>query len=134
MTEDCLFCKIILGEVPSYTLYEDEDVKVFLDIFPVSKGHSLIIPKKHYDQITDIPVEEMGFLKKLPIISEKLKEVTGATGLNVVQSNGSDAGQVIGHVHFHLIPRFPEDGVMNFPPQSELDEQTAKDIVERFTI
>jgi len=134
MAEDCLFCKIISGEVPSYTLYEDKDVKVFLDIFPVSKGHSLIIPKKHYDQITDVPVEEMDFLKKLPVISEKLKEVTGATGLNVVQSNGSDAGQVVGHVHFHLIPRFPEDGVMKFPPQSELNEQTAKDIIERFSI
>ena len=134
MAEDCLFCKIISGEVPSYTLYEDKDVKVFLDIFPVSKGHSLIIPKKHYNQITDVPVEEMDFLKKLPVISEKLKEVTGATGLNVVQSNGSDAGQVVGHVHFHLIPRFPEDGVMKFPPQSELNEQTAKDIIERFSI
>lgn len=134
MTDDCLFCKIILGVVPSYTLYEDEDVKVFLDIFPVSKGHCLVVPKKHYNQITDIPIEEMKFLNRLPLISKKLKDVTGATGLNVVQSNGSDAGQVIRHVHFHLIPRFPEDGVMKFPPQSELDEQIAKDILERFSI
>ncbi|MCE7741357.1 MAG: HIT family protein [Candidatus Heimdallarchaeota archaeon] len=134
MVDDCLFCKIVRGEMPSHTLYEDEEVKVFLDIFPVSKGHSLVIPKKHYEQIIDVPEEEMAFLKKLPEISKKLKEVTEATGLNVVQSNGKDAGQVIGHVHFHLIPRFPEDGIMKLPAQSELDESVAKEILEKFKI
>ncbi len=134
MVEDCLFCKIIRGEVPSYTLYEDEDVKVFLDIFPVSKGHSLVIPKKHYEQILDVPKEEMIFLKNLPMISKKLKEVTGASGLNIFQSNGKDAGQVIGHVHFHLIPRFQDDGVMKLPEQSKLDTTVAIDLMEKFKI
>jgi diadenosine tetraphosphate (Ap4A) HIT family hydrolase len=82
----------------------------------------------------DIPEEEMGFLKKLPIISKQLKEVTGATGLNLFQNNGKDAGQVVNHVHFHLIARFPNDGVMKLPEQSELDENEAKEIVEKFNL
>jgi len=80
----------------------------------------------------DVPEDEMTFLKKLPEIAGKLKEVTRATGLNIVQNNGKDAGQVIGHVHFHLIPRFPEDGVMKLPKQSELDETVAKEILEKY--
>lgn len=134
MVDDCLFCKIVRGEVPSYTLYEDANVKVFLDIFPVSKGHCLLIPKKHYEQIMDIPEEEMGFLKKLPEISRKLKAITGATGLNIFQNNGKDAGQIIDHIHFHVITRFPNDGILKLPEQSELDEIEAKDIVEKFNL
>ncbi len=132
MVDDCLFCKIIRGEVPSYTLYEDEDVKVFLDLFPVSSGHSLFLPKKHFEQIFDVPEQDMIFMKKLPMISTKLKEVTGATGLNIFQNNGKDAGQVVRHIHFHLIPRYPEDGLMKFPPQSDLDEEVAKGIMNSF--
>ena len=128
MVDDCIFCKIIRGEMPSYTLYEDEEVKVFLDIFPVTKGHSLFVPKKHYEQISDVPEEDIVFLKKLPLISRKLKEVTRATGLNIIQSNGTDAGQIIGHVHFHLIPRFPNDGIIKFPSQSDLNEEVANKI------
>lgn len=134
MIDDCLFCKIVKGEVPSYTLYEDKDVKVFLDIFPVSKGHSLFVPKNHFEEIFDIPEEKMVFLKKLPILASKLKEVTNATGLNVIQSNGKDAGQVIRHVHFHLIPRFPDDGVIKLPEQAEIDETVAKDLLDKFQI
>ena len=134
MVDDCIFCKIIRGEMPSYTLYEDEEVKVFLDIFPVTKGHSLFVPKKHYEQISDVPEEDIVFLKKLPLISRKLKEVTRATGLNIIQSNGTDAGQIIGHVHFHLIPRFPNDGIIKFPSQSDLNEEVAKNILKKFKI
>ena len=134
MNDDCLFCKIVRGEIPSYTLYEDEDVKVFLDIFPISKGHSLVIPKKHYEQIMDAPSEEMVFLNKLPIISKKLKEITGATGLTIFQNNGKDAGQVVEHIHFHLVPRFPDDGIIKIPEQSELDEHYARNLVEKFNI
>ena len=134
MDEDCLFCKIIKGDIPSYTLYEDEDVKVFLDILPVSKGHSLFIPKKHYKFISDVPETEMSFLQKLPKVVEELKKTTGATGMNVYQNNGKDAGQIIGHIHFHLIPRFPDDGVIQVPTQSELDERAAQELVEKFSL
>ena len=134
MVDDCLFCKIGRGEIPSHTLYEDENVKVFLDIFPVSKGHCLVIPKRHYELVMDIPEEEMSFLKKLPMILENLTKATGATGLNIVQNNGKDAGQVVDHVHFHIIPRFPDDGLMKLPEQSKLDEEVAKEIVAKFGI
>ena len=132
MSDECLFCKIIRGEIPSYALYEDDEIFVFLDIFPVSKGHCLLIPKKHFIALHDIPEKDMVFLSKLPEISSKMKKVTKATGINILQSNGKDAGQVIEHVHFHIIPRFPEDGLIKFPPQSDLDEEVAKELVEKF--
>ncbi len=132
MSDECLFCKIINGEIPSYALYEDDEIFVFLDIFPVSKGHCLLIPKKHYVTIHDIPEKDMMFLSKLPEIASRIKNVTGATGINILQSNGEDAGQVIKHVHFHLIPRFPDDGLIKLPPQSDLDEEVAKELVKKF--
>lgn len=132
MVEDCLICKIINGDVPSYTLYEDEDVKVFLDIYPMSKGHSLYVSKKHFDDIFDIPENDMAFLKKMPKIATKLKEITEATGLNIIQNNGRDAGQILNHIHFHLVPRFPNDGLNLIPSKIELAEETAKELVELF--
>ena len=132
MVEDCLMCRIIRGEIPSYTLYEDEEVKVFLDIYPISKGHSLVVPKKHYVNIFDIPASEMSFTKKIPGIAKKLKEITGATGMNIIQNNGRDAGQLIDHIHFHLVPRSPADGINLVPSKSELAAETAKEIVEMF--
>ncbi|MHA1259543.1 MAG: HIT family protein [Candidatus Heimdallarchaeaceae archaeon] len=135
MSNECLFCKIINGEISSYTLYEDEEVKVFLDIYPVSYGHSLLVPlvpKEHFSNIYEIPENKMNFLEKLPKIAKRLKKITKATGLNIIQSNGKDAGQVIEHVHFHLIPRFPEDGIIKFPKQHELKEEDAKKLVEEF--
>ncbi|MHA2357699.1 MAG: HIT family protein [Candidatus Heimdallarchaeaceae archaeon] len=134
MEEDCLFCKIVKGEIPSYTLYEDEEIKVFLDIYPVSKGHCLLIPKEHFSTIYDIPEAKMNFLAKLPSIARKLKEVTQATGVNILQSNEKDAGQEIFHTHFHLIPRYHNDKLMKFPPQSELNKDVAEELVEKFKI
>jgi len=132
MSDECLFCKIIKGEIPSYTLYEDEEILVFLDIFPVSKGHCLLIPKNHYETIHDVPAKDIVFLSKLPEIATRMKKITEATGINILQSNGEDAGQVIKHIHFHLIPRFPEDNLIKFPPQSDLEEGIAQDLVEKF--
>ena len=132
MSDECLFCKIIKGEIPSYTLYEDEEILVFLDIFPVSKGHCLLIPKSHYETIHDIPAKDIVFLKKLPEIATRIKQITEATGINILQSNGGDAGQMIKHVHFHIIPRFPEDKLLKLPPQSDLEEGVARDLVEKY--
>ncbi len=132
MKDDCIFCKIISGDIPSYTLYEDEETKVFLDAFPVSRGHALLVPKKHYETLYDIPEEELSFIKKLPMIAKKIKEITGASGINIWQNNGKDAGQLVPHVHFHIVPRFPNDNLIKFPSQHKLLEEDALSIIEKF--
>ncbi|MHA1346019.1 MAG: HIT family protein [Candidatus Heimdallarchaeaceae archaeon] len=132
MNDDCLFCKIVKGEIPSSILYEDDEILVFLDIYPIARGHTLFIPKKHIDNMYELKDQSMKFMMKLPEIVIKLKEVTGATGINVIQSNGEDAGQVIFHIHFHLIPRYPGDGVIKFPPRIEFDEKLANDLINGF--
>lgn len=105
--DDCIFCKIVKGEIPSYTIYEDDDVKVFMDISPISKGHSLVIPKKHYTNIFDIDKET---LSKMDEVIKKLyprfKKI-GAEGLTRMQNN--ELGQEVKHYHMHLIPRYPND-------------------------
>ena len=108
---DCIFCKIVKGEIPCTKLYEDEQVLSFLDIMPASKGHALVIPKKHYATLIDLPCEE------LKCLAEALQKVAAATmaalpeaeGFNVLQSNHEVAGQVVPHVHFHIIPRAKDD-------------------------
>lgn len=132
MNNDCIFCKIIKGELPSYTLYEDEEIKVFLDIFPASRGHCLYIPKEHFSTLYELPEEKMSFLKKLPLVVQKLKLATGATGINILQSNEKDAGQVIDHVHFHVIPRYPEDNLMNLVAKPQIEKEEATNLVQKF--
>jgi len=105
----CIFCKIIKQEIPSYKIYEDQHTYAFLDINPVNKGHTLVIPKKHYKNIYDIPEDQLKHListvKKLtPII----KQVTKADGISITQNNESAAGQVVFHIHFHIIPKFKD--------------------------
>ena len=105
---DCLFCKIISGEIPSSTIYEDETVKVFLDINPTTNGDSLVVPKKHYKDFREVPDEILNHMneviKKLyPIYQERLN----CEGLTLAQNN--ELGQEIKHFHIHLIPRYPED-------------------------
>ena len=110
--ENCIFCKINKGEIPSYTLYEDELVRVFLDVFPEAKGHLLIVPKDHYENIFDASNE---VLERINIVAKKmalmLQTKLGATGLNVVNNSGIDAGQEVLHFHYHLVPRFKSDSL-----------------------
>lgn len=102
---DCVFCKIINGEIPSYTIYEDEIVKVFLDINPVSVGHMLIIPKKHYENLDDIDMDTLTHINK---ISKKmhnlLKEKLNVDGMSVIQNNGDV--QEVKHYHMHIKPYY----------------------------
>ncbi len=109
--EDCLFCKIIRGEIPSFTIYEDDIVKVFLDISPVTDGHCMVVPKKHTENISTIDYET---LTHTEIISKQIydviKERLGATGMTRIQNNGY--GQDIKHYHLHLVPRYNGDGVL----------------------
>lgn len=133
--DNCIFCKIIAGEIPSHTLYEDEQFKVILDAGPATKGHALILPKNHYANLYELPEEMaadvMKLAKKMMIImTEKLH----CDGFNVVQNNGEVAGQTVFHFHMHLIPRYKNDGeilkyIAGEPGQKEL-EQIKKIITE----
>lgn len=111
--EDCVFCKIVRGEIPNTTLFEDENVLSFLDIMPAAKGHALVIPKKHYATLLDMPHEELkGVIEAVQkVASATMVALEGVEGFNVLQSNNEAAGQVVPHVHFHVIPRRKEDKV-----------------------
>jgi histidine triad (HIT) family protein len=109
---DCIFCKIVKGEIPCARIYEDGEVLVFLDINPLSKGHSLVIPKGHFETISDIPEKELFSLAKaLKKTSVAIQKATGAHGINITQNNGRAADQLVPHAHFHVIPRFEGDGI-----------------------
>ncbi len=107
---DCIFCKIAAGEIPSATLYEDEDFRVILDLGPATRGHALILPKGHYKDLTELPEELAG---KAMILAKKVVtaaiKALGCDGCNVVQNNGEAAGQTVFHFHMHLIPRYNGD-------------------------
>lgn len=118
----CIFCKIIKGEILSSKVYEDDNVLAFLDIAPVNKGHTLVIPKKHFEIFTDIPEEE---LKNLILATKKVAEAveiaSEADGFIVSMNNRKPAGQEIPHAHFHIIPRLNDDG-LKYWPKIEYDE------------
>ena len=109
--DNCIFCKIIKGEIPSYTIYEDEIVKVFLDINPATNAHSLIVPKKHFDNITDIDLETLSHINKVSKeLYKTLIEKNYCKGITFVQNN--DYGQDVKHYHLHAIPRYSEDRLL----------------------
>jgi len=109
---ECIFCKIVRGEIPCAEVYSDDSILAFLDIGPISKGHTLVIPKKHYNNLFDMP-DDMGnhLLKVMQKVGSAIMKATGATGINVVMNNYPSAGQVIPHAHWHLIPRIEGDGL-----------------------
>lgn len=108
---ECIFCKIIKGEIPSDKIYEDDNFLAFLDITPINIGHALLIPKKHYKDIFEIPDNtlcEIGpIIKK---IANAVKDGANADAINIGMNNGSVAGQVVFHAHIHIMPRFSDDG------------------------
>ncbi|MDO4345049.1 MAG: HIT family protein [Eubacteriales bacterium] len=112
MTENCIFCKIAAGEIPSAVLYEDEEFRVILDVGPASKGHMLILPKAHYADIMEMPEE---LTAKAFVLAKKMarkaEEALGCDGINIVQNNHEAAGQTVFHFHIHLIPRYKKDKV-----------------------
>ncbi|MCA9353287.1 HIT family protein [Candidatus Nomurabacteria bacterium] len=110
--DNCVFCKIISGEYPSFKIYEDNDLVSFLVIEPINDGHALVVPKKHFENIFETPEETLS--KILPVaknLSQKIMKAVDATGINIVQNNGKDSGQEIMHYHLHIIPRFETDGL-----------------------
>lgn len=110
--ENCIFCKIAAGEIPSATVYEDENFKAFLDLGPAAKGHTLVIPKSHSDDLLSVDEDTAGrALGIVSAVANAVKEAMGCDGINVVQNNGEAAGQTVMHLHFHIIPRYQEDGL-----------------------
>lgn len=129
---NCIFCKLANGDIPTATLYEDEDFRVILDANPASKGHALILPKEHYRNLYDL---DDALAAKVLVLAKKmvndLKDKFGCTGYNVVQNNEPAAGQTVFHFHMHLIPRYDDDQVglgwkMHPLTDEERDEILAK--------
>ena len=129
---DCIFCKIANGEIPSATLYEDEQFRVILDLGPASKGHALILPKAHYGNLYEIDEETAASAMKLARkMAIAMTKALGCSGFNVVQNNGTSAGQTVFHFHIHLIPRYEGDGVALGWKPGELTEEQKEDILAR---
>jgi histidine triad (HIT) family protein len=109
MTESCTFCKIARREAPASYVYEDEKVTAFLSTRPVSVGHTLVVPRKHYENIFEMPEEEVAHLFKIvKKMAYAVKKAVSAEGIRIVQNNGEAAGQVIFHLHVHIIPMYAE--------------------------
>ena len=112
MADGCIFCRIVKGEVPCSKVHEDAHTLAFLDINPVSKGHALVITKKHYETVFEMPEEEGVALAKASVkVGKAVKNATGADGMNLLHNIGKAAGQLVFHAHVHLIPRFEKDGI-----------------------
>lgn len=109
---ECVFCQIAEGKIPALKIYENEDLLAFLDISPLSDGHTLVIPKKHFERLDELP-EDLAckIARILPKLSKAIVKATGAKGYNILQNNGKVAGQQVMHVHFHIIPRDEADGL-----------------------
>lgn len=131
--ENCVFCKIAKGEIPSATLYEDEEFRVILDLGPANKGHALILPKAHYENLYDLPDEiaahAMILAKK---IATKMKGILNCDGYNLVQNNGEAAGQTVFHFHMHLIPRYTDDHAGITWTPGTLTSEDRDEILEKF--
>ena len=109
--DDCIFCKIANGEIPSRTLYEDEKFRVILDLSPATRGHALIMPKDHASNLYELPEESAGAVMVLAKkLAAAMNERLQCDGLNLVQNNGEAAGQTVSHFHLHMIPRYVNDG------------------------
>jgi histidine triad (HIT) family protein len=110
MSNDCLFCKIVSGEIPSTKVYEDKEVVAFLDIFPFTKGHTVVVPVEHHETFFDFPDDKVkNYFCTLRNLADRIRINLKADGLNIVQNNFRAAGQIIFHMHYHIIPRWVDD-------------------------
>ena len=123
----CIFCDILDGKLDGHIVYNDEDHIAFLDKYPIDDGHTLIIPKKHYEQITDMNSEDVGKIFSLvPKIAKAVLIGSGADAFSLAQNNGKAAKQIIPHVHIHIIPRYNNKGTVWTKRQIPTDEVLSK--------
>ena len=126
MKNDCVFCGIAEGEVPSFKVYEDEQVLAYLDINPFAKGHTLVIPKEHYKALLDTDDKVLAeLIVKVKRIAAHVALSIGCDGFNILQNNGDAAGQTVRHVHFHIIPRWNGDPLTFENKKGDMDELAA---------
>ncbi|MCR4672783.1 MAG: HIT family protein [Lachnospiraceae bacterium] len=129
--KDCIFCLIAGGDIPSDTVYEDDEFRVILDLNPATRGHALILPKQHYADLFEIDEE---VLAKLAVLAKKIagamKESLACDGINIIQNNGAAAGQSVRHFHLHIIPRYENDGQKMLWIPRESDPEVQKTLVE----
>ena len=130
--EDCIFCKIIEGKIPSAKIYEDGKVVCFLDIMPANKGHCLVIPKNHSKDLSDMKDEDAeASIKAAKKVAKALSLSLGCQGFNLVMSNGLEAGQVVFHSHIHIVPRFKDDGLKIKWPHTKYKDGEMKEYAEK---
>lgn len=128
---DCVFCKIIEGKIKSYKVYEDGSALAFLDINPVNPGHTLVVSKKHYANLEEIPEDELcRLISAVKKVGLAVKKGMGVAGYNLTENNDPVAGQIIPHIHFHIIPRVEGDGLKLWP-QGKYEEGKAEETMDK---
>ena len=126
MKNNCVFCAIEAGEIPSFKIYEDDRVLAFLDINPFSKGHTLVIPKVHCEGLLDADEDVLAALVlRVKKVAGRLKAALGCDGFNILQNNGEAAGQTVKHIHFHIVPRYGSEPVTFESRQGDMAELAA---------
>ena len=125
--DSCIFCKIIKGEIPSSTIYEDENVKVIMDIAPSAKGHAILLVKQHVANVFELDAELAGkVFSVVPKVAAAIKAELGCDGMNILQNNGEEAGQTVFHLHIHFIPRWKDDAInIKWTPLNYADGEAA---------
>lgn len=131
---NCVFCKIVKGEIPAAKVYEDEHILAFLDMQPIHKGHVLVIPKRHFKDITDIPEHELKeMIKATQKIAIAVEKATNAHGFNISMNVRKAAGQVIFHTHLHIIPRYEDDKLKTWPRGEPYKEKEIEDYARKIS-
>lgn len=124
---NCVFCKIVARQAPAYLVYEDDEAIAFLDIFPFTRGHLLVVPKRHAPRLTDLPEAEHGaYLGALAKVCRRVERLS--SDYNIALNQGAKAGQVVFHLHFHIIPRYGEGNPFHSRPRERLSEEAAREL------
>lgn len=127
----CIFCQIIEGSIPSYKVMENPHAFAFLDINPTTPGHTLVVPRSHYGSLEEIPLEELReIIGAVQEVGERMKSKLSCPAYNLIVNNGSEAGQAVPHLHFHIIPRRPGDGLEPWPGKKYMEGE-AEEIISR---
>ena len=133
MKNNCVFCAIAAGEIPSFKVYEDDLVLAYLDINPFSKGHTLVIPKAHTEGLLDTSDETLAaVIARVKKIAAHLKTALPCDGFNILQNNGEAAGQTVKHVHFHIVPRYGSEPIVF--ENHEGDMQALKELAQKISM